>query len=212
MEDEFYSDFPQRIDDFYAKEPRAFCYDISVRLINDAKETDFENWYYNNKTIEGILLLLYCWNFASPITKKLTKPIIENLLQTNKNNLKYLEPYSILVFNEDVHQKILEVFRNFKNIFGQTGASKALSLLNSRLFIMWDTKIRKTLRHLNLVSRIANGEKPEHYLKFMMDMKEVISRNGLVNRIENAEEIAKKIDEFHFAKIVLDNTNDNQNA
>lgn len=205
MEDEFYSDFPQRIEEFYANEPRAFCYDLSLSLINNAKETDIENWYYNNKTIEGILLLLYCWNFASPITKKLTKPIIENLLRTNKDNLKYLESYSILDFNENVHQRILEVFGNFKIIFGQTGASKALSLLNTKLFIMWDTKIRKTLRNLNLVSRIGNGEKPENYLKFMIDMKEVISRNGLVNLIENAEDITKKIDEFHFAKIVVNN-------
>ena len=43
----------------------------------------------------------------------------------------------------------------------------------------------------------------------MMDMKEVISRNGLVNLIENAENITKKIDEFHFAKIVV---NINQNV
>ncbi|MDP3149841.1 MAG: hypothetical protein Q8N83_12000 [Ignavibacteria bacterium] len=209
MEDEFYSDFPQRIEEFYANEPRAFCYDLSLSLIDKAKETDIENWYYNNKTIEGILLLLYCWNFASPITKKLTKPIIENLLRTNKDNLKYLESYSIIDFNEGVHQRILEVFGNFKIIFGQTGASKALSLLNTKLFIMWDTKIRKTLRNLNLVSRIGNGEKPENYLNFMIDMKEVISRNGLVNLIENAEDITKKIDEFHFAKIVV---NINQNV
>ncbi|MBU0559651.1 MAG: hypothetical protein KJ799_06195 [Bacteroidetes bacterium] len=60
MPDEFYSDFPQRIEDFYANEPRAFCYNLSLSLLNIAKETDVENWYYNNKTIEGILLLLYC--------------------------------------------------------------------------------------------------------------------------------------------------------
>jgi hypothetical protein len=209
MPDEFYSDFPQRIEDFYANEPRAFCYNLSLSLLNIAKETDVENWYYNNKTIEGILLLLYCWNFASPITKKLTKPSIENLLRTNKDNLKYLESFSIVNFNEDVHQRILEVFDNFKNIFGQTGASKALSLLNTKLFVMWDTKIRKKLRQLNLVSRIGNGEKPEHYLKFMIDIKEIISRNELINLIDNADEIAKKIDEFHFAKIVVNN---NQNV
>ncbi|MBU0559650.1 MAG: hypothetical protein KJ799_06200 [Bacteroidetes bacterium] len=74
---------------------------------------------------------------------------------------------------------------------------------------MWDTKIRKKLRQLNLVSRIGNGEKPEHYLKFMIDIKEIISRNELINLIDNTDEIAKKIDEFHFAKIVVNN---NQNV
>jgi len=207
MPDDFYSDFPQRIEEFYSNEPRAFCYDLSLSLLNIAKETDIENWYYNNKTIEGILLLLYCWNFASPITKKLKKATIENLLRTNKDNLKSLETYSILNFNEDTHQIILEVVKNFKNVLGQTGASKALSLINKKLFIMWDTKIRRKLKQLKLVSRISNGEKPEHYLKFMKDIKELICRNELINRIENQDEIAKKIDEFHFAKIVVGNSN-----
>lgn len=202
MKDEFYFDFPQRIEEFFVNEPRAFCYDLSLSLIDQAKEIDVESWYYHNKTIEGILLLLCCWNFAAQQTKKLTKPIIEDLLRTNKDNLKYLESYSILDFDKNAHQKILEVFGSFKIIFGQTGASKALSLLNTKLFIMWDTKIRKKLKILDLVSRIGNGEKPEYYLQFMIDMKEVILRNGLRDLIEKAEDVAKKIDEFHFVKIV----------
>jgi hypothetical protein len=209
MPDEFYSDFPQRIEDFYNKEPRAFCHDLALSLINIAKTNDTENWYEHQKTIDGIVLLLFCWNFASPITKKLTKQSIETLLRNNKDNLKCLESYNILDFPEDSCQKILDVYKNFKSIFGQTGASKALSLLNKKLFVMWDTKIRIRLRQLNLVSKISNGEKPEHYLKFMKDIRGIICRNELMNRIENRDEIAKKIDEYHFAKIVVDNPNNN---
>ncbi|MCX8105590.1 MAG: hypothetical protein N3D80_06955 [Ignavibacterium album] len=212
MEDEFYSDFLERINDFHNNEPRAFCFDLALSLINTAKADDLENWYYHNKTIEGILLLLFCWNFASPITKKLTKQRIESLLRNSKDDLISLEQYSIANINENAHQIILRLFKEFKNTFGQTGASKALSLLNTKLFIMWDTKIRRQLVRMNIVSRIGNGENPEDYLQYLLDIKNVIQRNQLTSLINNPDNIAKKIDEFHYAKIVVGISNINQNV
>jgi len=212
MEDEFYSDFLQRIEDFHNSEPRAFCFDLALSLINTAKAEDAENWYYHSKTIEGILLLLFCWNFASPITKKLTKPVIESLLRDCKEDLISLEQYNINNINDDIGEIILRLFGKFKNVFGQTGASKALSLLNTKLFLMWDTKIRKHLVRINIVSRIRNGENPEYYWQFLRDIKNVIERNHLTDLIENSNDIAKKIDEFHYAKIVVSIANNNQNV
>jgi len=77
---------------------------------------------------------------------------------------------------------------------------------------MWDTKIRKQLVRMNIVSRIRNGENPEYYWQFLQDIKNVIERNQLTDLIENPNDIAKKIDEFHYAKIVVGITNNNQNV
>lgn len=212
MEDEFYSDFLERIEDFHNNEPRAFCFDLAQSLINTAKNEDVENWYCHTKTIEGILLLLFCWNFASPITKRLTKQTIKDLLRANQDDLIFLEQYNIMNIDENIHQNVTRLFSEFKNVFGQTGASKALSLLNTKLFIMWDTKIRKNLFRMNLVSQIRNGETPEYYWQFLQDIKNIIERNHLVDLIDNSNDIAKKIDEFHYAKIVVGITNINQNV
>lgn len=207
MPDEFYSDFIERIDDFHNNEPRAFCFDLALNLLSVAKDESLENWYCHTKTIEGILLLLFCWNYASPITKKLTKPKVKGLLRVTKDDLISIEQYGITNFNENIYQTILRVFREFKNVFGQTGASKALSLLNTKLFIMWDTKIRKQLIRMNIVSNIGNGENPEYYWQFLVDIKNVIERNRLTDLIQYPDDIAKKIDEFHYAKIVWPTTN-----
>ena len=58
-----------------------------MNLVNEAKTNDPENWYFHSKTIEGIILLLFCWNFAARKTKELTKPKVENLLKANKIGL-----------------------------------------------------------------------------------------------------------------------------
>jgi len=55
----------------------------------------------------------------------------------------------------------------------QTGASKALGLLNPELFVMWDTKIRKRLKKEH-IKGIDNGETPENYLKFLYGIKYII--------------------------------------
>ena len=200
---DFYSDFPKRIEHFHKYEPRAFCYDLAMNLVNQAKNNDSENWYIHSKTIEGIILLLFCWNFAAIKTKELTKTKVENLLRANKDKLKALEKYDIMDFSSSLYNNISKVFKTFKNIFGQTGASKALSLLNPKLFVMWDTKIRKGLNKKKIMSRIGNGEKAEHYLKFLEQIKRIIETEKLLERNIKREEIAKKIDEFHYAKIVL---------
>lgn len=203
MPDAFYNDFPQRIEEFHQNEPRAFCYDLALSLINEAKENKNGNWYTDQKTIQGIILLLFCWNFASPITKRLTNVKIITLLEENYEILTALEAISITTeFNDEIKKKIIKVFGSFRIVLGQTGASKALSLLNPKLFIMWDTKIREKLRNEGLITGVYNGERPEYYLKYLIDMKAIIGRNNLVERVGVGNNIAKKIDEFHYAKIL----------
>lgn len=208
-----YKNFYDPTKDF-ENEPREFCYGLSQRLICEAiNEKGRKNWYASDKTVQAILLLIYCWNFAARKTKQLKKDRVGKLLVDTKNDLESLKNYSILNFdtNKEIEKKIKRIFRKFKRVFGQTGASKALSVLNTKLFVMWDTNIRKELRSGGYIKGISNGEKPEQYHKFLKGIKEIIEKYNLIQKIKcNEDEIAKKIDEFHFVKWVMKKKNKNK--
>jgi len=200
MNDKLYKDFKSVIKDFN-NETRAFCYDLCIDLIKKAKREN-SNWYTHKNSINAIVLILYCWNFAAPITKKINSNQIKDLLSKNKMALKNLENVNIATFKGTNEKEIFRLFKNFKNEFGQTGASKALSILNPKLFVMWDTKIRNNLKK-EIIKGIANGEKPEHYIIFLKGIRDIIIKNDLCNQISPKENIAKKMDEYHYVKFVM---------
>jgi len=201
MRDNLYEHFYDPTNNF-KEEPRAFCYDLSQELISKAEIQNPSNWYTHEKTINAILLLLFCWNFASPITKKLKRQDINDLLKKTSKDLKILENKTILNFDKHDEKIIKNVYKEFKSILGQTGASKTLSLMNPKLFVMWDTKIRGRLRK-SLINGIANGEKPEHYLKFLKGINCIIKRYNLENKVDQSSPIAKKIDEYNYVEIIM---------
>ena len=210
----FYRDFKSETDKF-KKGPRAFCYDLSRDLIKKAKDKDSENWYIREETVNAIILLLLCWNFRRLKIKKEGKlnQEIKELLRKTSKNFESLKNKTILDFDEDGQdgEKIKNVYKEFKKVFGQTGASKALSLINPELFVMWDTKIRegvgrelKKRQFIPFIKEIANGEKSEHYLNFLKGIKSIIKEcNNLQNEICPGEVLAKKIDEYHYVKFVM---------
>lgn len=202
---DFYKDFPSSK---FIAEPRAFVFDLCIDLIEQAKK-ETTDWYSHEKTVNAIITLLFCWNFAAKITKKLTRDKVKNLLWQNAENLKELQRYSLLDdWAKDGH-RIEEVFKNFKEIMEQTGASKALALLNPRLFVMWDTGIRKALVQRKIVHGIHNGQRPDQYLLFLRQMKDVVLKFGLSERV-GRDGLAKKIDEYHYATIVMGKKNNNK--
>ncbi len=198
--DNLYENFYDPSDKF-KKEPRYFCYELATELINKAK-TNTDNWYRDVNTIKGILLLLFTWNFAARETKKLNFGNVGKVLQECEQELKELETYTIENIDAKVEEKIKKVFGKFKELMGQTGASKALSLLNPNLFVMWDTKIRKRLNK-KLIPGIDNGETPEKYLKFLYGVKEILENYRLKEKLSSPSSIAKKIDEYHYVKIIM---------
>lgn len=206
LDTNFYNDFPT---DQFNNEPRYFCYDISRELIEKAQAEDKDNWYCHPNTVKSILLLLFCWNFAARVTKRLREEGIEALLKKHKNNLMKLQKFSIMMDGwEDKAVLIKSIFKDFKEDFGQTGASKALSLLNPKLFVMWDTEIRNSLRSRKTdpsirINGIGNGEKPENYIIFLKGIKRIVETFKLDKIIDNPDEIAKLIDEYHYVKIVM---------
>lgn len=204
MKDSIYSDFYDPTEDYH-EEPRAFCYDISSDLINQAKKMPGDSWYLDDLTIKGILLLLYTWNYASPITKKLNFNIIRQLLERTQEQLLSLEKFTIINADKRAWVVVKPLFDEFSKVFGQTGASKALSLLNPRLFVMWDTQIRKELNHY-LIRGIGNGETGDSYVTFLRGIQWIIEEYNIESKLPAGSVLAKKIDEYHFVKFVMKKT------
>jgi hypothetical protein len=198
--DSLYNEFFDPSDEFQ-KEPRFFCYELARDLINKAK-SDCKNWYKDKKTSKGILLLLFTWNFAARETKQLNFENVGEVLQRCESELKALENYTIKNMDEETQEKVKRIFSEFKKLMGQTGASKALSLLNPRLFVMWDTKIRKRLGK-ELIPGIKNGEKPEYYIIFLQGIQKIIDEYKLKEKVPSGTILAKKIDEYNYVRIVM---------
>lgn len=201
MRDKLYDEFYDPSQDFL-HEPRAFCYDLATQFITQAKGISIEGWYEDINTIKGVLLLLYTWNFAAKETKKLNYQNVGHLIRITKNDLKFLEKYSIRTADNASWDAIKRVFDQFRNLLGQTGASKALSLLNPELFLMWDTAIRKRLKR-QLIPGIMNGESGEYYVIFMKGIQKIIEEYHIAEKLSQNSVIAKKLDEYNYVRIVM---------
>lgn len=201
MKDELYNEFYDPSQDFLC-EPRAFCYDLATQFINQAKNISGTEWYEDTNTVKGVLLLLYTWNFAAKETKKLNFQNVGELIRNAKNDLKFLEKYSIRNADDSAWQVIKRLFDQFRKLLGQTGASKALSLLNPDLFVMWDTAIRKRLNK-RLIPGIMNGQSGEYYVIFLKGIQKIIEEYRIVEKLPQNSVIAKKVDEYNYVRIVM---------
>ncbi len=201
MRDKLYNEFYDPSEDFL-NEPRAFCYEIASQLVKEAKKNTGESWYEEKDTIKGVLLLLFTWNFAAKKTKKINFQNVGELLRNTKNGLKFLEKYSIRTADHDAWVIIQLIFDQFRSILDQTGASKALSLLNPELFVMWDTAIRKRL-NIELIPGIMNGQNGEKYVIFLKGIQKIIKEYRIAEKLPQNSIIAKKIDEYHYVRIVM---------
>jgi len=199
--DELYINFSDPTQEFL-QEPRAFCYDLASQLVNQAKKYTGDNWYTDENTIKGLLLLLYTWNFAARETKRLSFENVRNLLCQNQVKLRSLENVSIRTADDHSWALIEDVFDSFRSRLGQTGASKALSLLNPGLFVMWDTGIRKRLNR-ELIPGIENGQSGKYYVNFLKGIQNIIEKYRLEEKLPPNSQIAKKLDEYHYVKIVM---------
>jgi hypothetical protein len=186
----------------YKRESRAFCYEMCTSMIKQSKRDVTKSWYTNIKTIQAILLLEYCWNFAAKKTKKLSVKSVQKVIFKNEKLLKQLEQYSFLTLPKNLEGIIKKIVASFSHLFDQTGATKALSLLNPELFVMWDTKIRKRLRK-ELMYKIDNGQTSDQYLLFLHKLQDYSSQYNFKKRLSPNAILAKKIDEYHYVEIVL---------
>lgn len=186
----------------FSTESRWFCYDLATDLVANARSADPENWHADERAIQGVLLLLFTWNFAARITKKLAPANIRCLLAKTKDDLRSLDQYSIITADDQAWDRVARVFPEFMVACGQTGASKALSLLNPRLFVMWDSAIRKRLNR-QLIRGIGNGNKTGEYVTFLRGMQRIIKQHGIDKKVKEGANVAKKIDEYNYVRIVM---------
>jgi len=201
MRDKLYDEFYDPSHDFLC-EPRAFCYDLATQFINQAKDIADKEWYEDINTIKGVLLLLYTWNFPAKETKKLNFQNVSQLIHKTKDDLKFLEKYSIRTADNNAWDLISRVFDQFRSLLGQTGASKALSLLNPELFVMWDTAIRKRLKR-ELIPGIMNGESGKYYVIFLKGIQNIIEEYRIAEKLPQNSVVAKKVDEYNYVRIVM---------
>jgi len=202
MCDPLYEEFYDPTEDF-AKEPRAFCYDVASQLIDKAKKVAGENsWIEDRNTIKGVLLLLFTWNFAAKETKQLNFDNLGTALRKIKKDILFLRDYTITNADSEAWDRIERVFEELRTLCGQTGAAKALSLLNPKLFVMWDTAIRSCLRK-KYIPGIGNGQKGEQYVRFLQGIQRIIQKYSLEDKLPKGSNIAKKIDEYNYVRIVM---------
>lgn len=148
-------------------------------------EKDFE--------VEAYVLILATWNFAR--FRYFMKSFdLRNFSETIKQINPYFKRIKALNFEEaDFEDEMLVldikfIYERLKKIAEQTGASKILALKNEKLFIMWDTKIRK-------LYNIDNKGSFEDYIIFLKKMKIIFK--GIKRPNENIS-LAKAIDEYNY--------------
>jgi hypothetical protein len=203
MEDKLYKGFYDPTQEF-SKDPRAFCYELAEEFIKKSKQTNPENWYEEKNTVKGVLLLLFTWNFAAISTKKLDFKNVGELIRANKDKLKSLEKYSIEKVDDNAWSDIRDVFEQFRGLLGQTGASKALSLLHPALFVMWDTAIRSRLNK-ELIKGIDEGQNGDCYVTFLKGIQEIIKKYHIKEKLflDQNSTIVKKVDEYNYVELVM---------
>lgn len=143
--------------------------------------------------VEAYILILATWNFArfryfmknfdlrefqevinrvNPVFKKLENTHFENIDLTDKT----------------VVIDIKFIYNQLKKIAEQTGASKIMALKNSKLFVMWDTEIRK-------IYKIDNKGEADDYIQFLIKMQKYFEN---IKWSGKTPPFAKAIDEYNY--------------
>ena len=143
--------------------------------------------------VEAYILILATWNFAGfrYVMKdfdlrefqkviNLINPIFKKLENTQFENIDFA--------NNSVAPDIKYIYVQLKKIAKQTGASKIMALKNSRLFVMWDTEIRK-------IYEIDNKSEADDYIQFLSKMQKHIKD---IKWTGKPTSFAKAIDEYNY--------------
>ncbi len=128
---------------------------------------------------------------------------IYEVIRTTNPIIEELKDISIIDANLDdafIESSIKTLYKKFSNVFGATGASKALHLLHPKLFVMWDDNIRRSYQ---IDAPDENG-----YLRFLKMAKEEIvkfikscaEKNGL--SFEDAERLIKEKTGIELTKLL----------
>ena len=168
-----YKEFLEKVKE-YQKYTKYVIYDLALSVVS-------RNTIDSPETIAGVYILLLRWNIkryygkgSSEFEKEIAR--FKELLTKYKyciHALRKLGKFENINFdaelpemNKKIKDIIIELFDEFSNVLGSTGASKALHLLIPNIFIMWDTKIREYYKL---------GDSASDYLQFLKTMQRVLN-------------------------------------
>lgn len=143
--------------------------------------------------VEAYILILATWNFArfryfmknfdlrefQEIINRVN-PVFKKLENTHFEKIDFTDNAVVI--------DIKFIYNQLKKIAEQTGASKIMALKNSKLFVMWDTEIRK-------IYKIDNRGEVDDYLQFLIKMQKCFEN---IKWSGKTPPLAKAIDEYNY--------------
>jgi hypothetical protein len=161
---------------------RTDLYHIGLKMVG----SEFE--------IEAYLLILATWNFAGfryALTNFDLKHFRKTITTINPVFARLLpHSFETVDFNL-VADDIESIYSRLRPLVGQTGASKIMHFKHPKLFVMWDTGIRR-------LYKIPNSASARNYLDFLRLMR---STFGHLRWTQLDRSFAKAIDEYNFALV-----------
>jgi len=143
--------------------------------------------------VEAYVLILATWNFArfryfmknfdlrefQEVISRVN-PVFKKLENTHFENIDFTDKTVVI--------DIKFIYNQLKKIAEQTGASKIMALKNSKLFVMWDTEIRK-------IYKIDNKGEADDYIQFLIKMQKCFEN---IKWSGKTPPFAKVIDEYNY--------------
>ncbi len=153
--------------------------------------------------IEAYLLILATWNFAR--FRYAMKDFDLTKFETTMRDLQpYFDKVRVMKFEtinfENQRENIEHIYDKLAKIRGieYTGATKIMALKNPRLFVMWDTGIRRLYNdELYRGKKIPAKPKGKDYVDFLLHLENKFTAitNPYLDR-----SLAKMIDEYNYVK------------
>jgi hypothetical protein len=143
--------------------------------------------------VEAYILILATWNFARfrYFMKSFDLRKFDNVIKNINPIFKNLEnkQFESSDFTDNIFiSDIKLIYTQLKSIAEQTGATKIMALKNSKLFVMWDTEIRK-------IYKIDNKGTAYDYIEFLIKMQDYFKN---INWDGKVQPLAKAIDEYNY--------------
>ncbi len=148
--------------------------------------------------VEAAIIILATWN-VNRFRMKFNNPDnlikLEYAIKESEVSFKLLEKYDIQTIDFKSEAGVIkEIYRSLSSIPGveHTGGSKVMSLMQPKLFVMWDSYIRK---HYGILK-----DDPAAYVQFLVDMQNEVKDVGWEHE---SKTLAKVIDEYNYVNYTL---------
>jgi hypothetical protein len=153
---------------YHEIEPRDIAYIVSASIVS--KDPDNINFM-----LAGAEIIIMTWNIIGGRRRLNRRRLEEDIVDAYEESKKDLKIFREKLENIDlddtnIRDAIKNIFLKFssKSSIRCTGASKILHLINPRVFMMWDLKIRGAYHRLHVKHRSydENQKIAECYLEF----------------------------------------------